>query len=72
MNLIAESTVTGTHNYGAGRGMVRTGFGPFVRASAIAYVVAPVAFEVVAAAVLSFVAAAAAGPFLDSSVERGS
>lgn len=71
MDLVAERTVVGNHSSVAGTGIVRTESWPFVRASATAYVAVPVALDVVAVAVLSFVAAAA-GPSLDSSGGRGS
>ena len=51
MDLAAARTVLGIHNSVAGMGMIRIVSGPFARVSAIAYVVAPVLFEVVAAAV---------------------
>lgn len=73
MDLVAEHTVVGTHNSVADTEMLGIGSGPFVRAIATAYVVAPVALDVVvvAVAVLSSVAAAARLS-LDSSDGRGS
>ena len=71
MGSIAERTVAGNHNFVAGMGMVRTGSVPFARVFAIAETGAPFAFGFVAAAVISFVVAAAAlSP--DSSAERAS